>query len=77
MTGFLRDTLLQPEYTPGKSQPEMADILSEDFTSALDINNLAEPGFEMVTAVGLHCTLKRGRLLIYLVFVVSVIIIVG
>ena len=53
VTGFLRDKLMQPEYTPGRPQPEIADkeLAVEDFISALDINEQDEPGFEVVTTV--------------------------
>ncbi|KAH9508635.1 hypothetical protein Btru_049488 [Bulinus truncatus] len=48
VTNFLRDTLLAPENNLNRPQSEMAEILHDNIPG-MEISDLDEPGFEMIT----------------------------
>lgn len=50
VTNFLRDVLLTPENNMVRPQAEVAEILHDEIPG-MEISNLDEPGFEMVTKV--------------------------
>ena len=53
MTNFLRDVLMTPEDSQNlvRPQSEVAELLQDDIPG-MEISQLDEPGFEMVTKVG-------------------------